>query len=159
MDEIDLYRQELAQQVEIAFSDVPYPGDDNIAKSPNTSLSSGISTLFVGKNWQEVPLSSLFQERLSLGLFTPEAFCYFFPAFLRAVLLHSDQMDTLWENLFFDLTPPENEIKMGVFLDKVSRFNQQQIEVIKAFIKLYISIERSYPDPKRERASDFWMQR
>ena len=68
-------------------------------------------------------------------------------------------MDTLWESIFYNLTPPEEETAMASFLNKINGFTQQQVEVIKLYIKLYITLETSYPDPKRERASHFWMQR
>src|SRR5438270_13812260 len=100
MDEIDLYSQELARQVETAFSDVPYPGDDAIVplydNEPHCDECANLARTFRSKNWQSVPLEILFLERGSLPLFTAEAFRYYLPAFLRAALLHSiKETDTL----------------------------------------------------------------
>src|SRR5579862_9467777 len=129
MNEIDLDVQKLVQQVETAFSDVPYPGDDAIVplydNKPHCDECTELAEKFRGKNWQLVPFETLFWERGSLPLFTTEAFRYYLPAFLRAELLHPSETDTLGENLYNLLTPPENENgdKMTRFLERLKGFN------------------------------------
>lgn len=159
MDVDEKYRQELAHQVELAFASVPYPGDDKIVAHPNTSLASHLPALLAGKHWKEVPLEVIIQENLSLALFTPEGFRFYLPAFLRAALLYPDQVDILPSNIFSRLTPPDEEIQMQDFLNRVNGFTQEQIESIKAFVKMYVSIESSYPDPRQDKASSFWNQK
>lgn len=160
MDEYEEHCQELAQQVEIAFAGVPFPGDDNIVSHPNTWIASHLPRLFAGKHWKEIPLEVIIQEKLSLPLFTPEGFRFYLPAFLCAALLYPDQVDILPRNIIFNLTPPDEEgAEMEEFLKKISGFTKEQIDVIKAYVKLYVATETSYPDPDRDRASRFWMQR
>ena len=159
-DEEDKYRRELAQQIEIAFADVPYPGDDKIIANPNRWYSSHLPALLAGKHWQEIPLNIIIQENLILPLFTPEGFRFYFPAFLRAAVLYHDQVDVLTSFVFYSLNPPEeDETRMSDFLNRINGFTHPQIEVIKAFVRMYIVIEHSYPDAARDRAGVFWEQR
>src|SRR5664279_203402 len=154
------YPEALAHQVEDAFSEITYSGDDKIVTNPNSSLTSELIQGFMGKDWKDISLDLIFQERLSLPLFTPQGFRFYLPAFLRAALLYPDQVDILPDNIFYMLTPPDKDEKeIARFLDRISGFTKQQIEAIKAFVKMYISIETSYPDPDREKADEFWSQK
>ncbi len=155
----EIAQRELAQQVEMAFSDVPYPGDDNIVTHPNTSLASHLPALLTGKHWKDVPLEFIIQENLSLPLFTPAGFRFYLPAFLRATLLYPDQVDILPSNIFSSLTPPDEEINLQNFLNRVNGFTREQTETLKAFVRLYIVIEHSYSDDRHDKASHFWEQR
>jgi hypothetical protein len=157
MDADEKYRQDLAHQVELAFANVPYPGDDKIVAHPNTSISSHLPALLAGKHWKELSLEVIIQENLSLPLLTPEGFRFYLPAFLRASLLFPDQVDILPSNIFSSLTPPDGEgIQEQAFFSRMNGFTQQQIEAIRAFVKMYVSIESSYPDSRRGKAISFW---
>ena len=149
----------LARQVEEAFSNTIYPGDDQIITNPNLSITSELSQVFVGKHWKQIPLDLIAQERLSLPHFTPQGFCFYLPAFLRAALLYPDRVDILPDNIFYMLIPPDKaSANWDNFSDRINGFTKQQLEVIKSFVQLYISIETSYPDPDREKTAQFWSQ-
>jgi hypothetical protein len=148
---------ELAQEIEHAFATSQYPGDDRLVENPSYWEAPDVVASFKGKNWQEIPVEVLFTHRLSLPLFTPEAFRYYLPAYLIASVLHPNEVDTLTENIFSMLTPPETEgSKMERFLKRVQGFTPEQKASIRAFVKLYVDTETSYPDPDRERAMKFW---
>ncbi|MEO8610853.1 MAG: DUF6714 family protein [Chloroflexota bacterium] len=160
MDVDEKYRKKLARQVELAFDKSQYPGDDKIVAHPNTSISSHLPALLAGKHWKELTLEVIIQENLSLPLLTSEGFRFYLPAFLRAALLFPDQVDILPSNIFSSLTPPdEEEIQMRDFLNRVNEFTQEQIEAIKSFVKMYVAIESSYPDARRDKAISFWEQK
>ena len=91
----DVAAHEIAREVEVAFRDVPYPGDEDLIGSPNHWESPEVLDSFQGRHWRGVPLTVLFTHRLSLSLFSPKAFLFYLPAYLIAALLHSEEVDTL----------------------------------------------------------------
>jgi len=148
---------ELVQEIERAFAGAENPGSERLVEYPDHWESPAVIESFAGTHWNDVPLDTLINHRLSLPLFTPEAFRFYLPAFLRAAVLHPATVDTLTENLFFMLTPPESlEAEMDLFLRRLNGLNAEQKAVIRKFIKLYNETETSYPDPQRERAASFW---
>lgn len=156
-DDEDQVAREIASEVEEAFATVPYPGDDRIVGSSTHWESPDVLEAFRGKHWREVSLDVLFTYRMSLGQLTPEAFHFYLPACLLASLRYSEAVDTLRENLFSWLTPPEEEgYRAGWFASRVSLFDAPQKAAIRRFVELYVETERSYPDPDRERALAFW---
>lgn len=150
---------EFVQKIEQAFAGAEHPGQDRLVAYPDYWESPSVIESFADTAWDSVPLDTLINHRLSLPLFTPEAFRFYLPAFLRAAVLHPVAVDTLTENLFFMLTPPESAgPEMDLFLGRVAGLNAAQKAVIRKFIKLYNETETSYPDPRRERSSNFWEQ-
>lgn len=107
-DEDEIGR-DIALDVEIAFNNVPYPGDDNLIAFTGHWESPDVLEAFRGKHWRDISLDVLFTHRLSLSLFSPKAFLFNLPAYLIAALLHPNVVDTLRENVCFLLTPPDSE--------------------------------------------------
>ena len=156
-DLIDDISSRAAQKTQTAFATSRYPGDDNLVEDRSYWEAISLLEQFKGKDWREIPLEVLKRNRFSLSLFTPEAFRYYLPTFILASVLHSDEVDTLPDSVFCSLTPPEQEgTEMDEFLKRVGSFSALQREAIREYIKLYITIETSYSDPKRERAIKFW---
>jgi hypothetical protein len=149
---------ELAQEIERAFADARHPGVDRLVEYPDYWESPNVVQSFGDTHWKSVPLDTLIEQRLSLPLFTPEAFRFYLPAFLRASLLHPSAVDTLTENIFYMLTPPPVSAgpEMEQFLRRLSGFSAQQKAALRKFIQLYNQTETSYPDSRRERAEKFW---
>ena len=148
---------ELVQEIETAFAGAKNPGRERLVEYPDYWESPSVIESFAGTHWNDVPLDTLINHRLSLPLFTPEAFRFYLPAFLRAAVAHPAAVDTLTENLFFMLTPPEAPgPEMDLFLRRLNGLNPAQKAVIRKFIKLYNETETSYPDAQRERAASFW---
>ena len=159
-DDEDAMAQEVAAEVEEAFATVPYPGDGRLVASATHWESADLVTAFRARSWKEVPLDVLFTHRLSLPLFSPEAFRFYLPAYLIGALLHSPELDTLRENVLFLLTPPEAEGAQALrFASRMGDLDQRQTAAIRRFVELCISEERSYPDPGRDRALAFWRDR
>jgi hypothetical protein len=67
--------------IEVAFKDVPYPGDKNITtcKCPECEK---IGAHFRGTTWRDHTLQQLQQHQTAISLFTPEALRFFLPAFM-----------------------------------------------------------------------------
>jgi len=142
--------------IERAFRDVAYPGDDRISVGSDLDAIE-LRELFKAKHWSVVPLSAVRSERGSLSFFTPEAFRFYLPAFLRAVLLYPQETDTLRENLFYTLTPPESEGEsMSWFRELAEGLTVPQREVIRSFVKSFAESEPYYSKAIRDRALKYW---
>jgi hypothetical protein len=150
--------RELAERVERAFADVRYPGDDRIVEEPASAEALELMGKFRQRHWSLVPLPVIIEERASLPFFTPEAFHFFVPAFLHAALIYPAETDTLTENLFHVLTPPERPEAMERFSARLARFTQPQREVLRRFVLSFADAEEYLPDEKRERAHRYWAQ-
>src|SRR5688500_17074375 len=77
--------EELARTlIERAWRDARYPGDDQICTP--TYDDEGVGAYFRGRSWQGHAVSALRYHSVGLSFFTPEAFCYYLPAYLLAVI-------------------------------------------------------------------------
>jgi hypothetical protein len=110
--------QKLVAQIERAFADVPYPGDDRIcegvtaAHRQSPSEEARIAAEFRGRHWREVPLENLARYSATLCFLTPEAYRFYLPAYLRTVIgLSREDMQRvpragdLEQEILFSLTP------------------------------------------------------
>lgn len=97
-------KDELIRAIETAFATTPYPGDDNIGQSHEID---SVTKAFKGKSWRDVSMKLAFDYRGELSYFTPNAFRFYLPGFMIAVLQHPEAVDTLPTNLILRLTPPE----------------------------------------------------
>ncbi len=158
MDEYNRRAAQIAARLEAAFASVPYPGDDNISASPQWHVNAEMDHFFKGRNWPGLSPEELSEQRFSLYHFTPAAFRFFLPAYMRAALLHSEVVDTVWEFVFGCLAPPEDSDSSAMqwFMARVEGLTPDQRSAAKAYICFYTEIENSYPDPRRQRALAFW---
>ncbi len=93
-----MMREELAQRVENEFVAAQYPGDENIG--------GGEVKHFVGqKEWRKVRLEILSHNWSAIIGFGPEAYHFYLPAFLCAVLRYPEVED-LEHSLVYSLIPP-----------------------------------------------------
>ncbi len=134
-------RETVAQKIEAAFSDTPYPGEGNICHDPYQ----GVQEDFWGKHWKDLSLDLIIRHRDKIPSLTPEAFRFYLPAFMNAVLFHYDEVDTLPINVMTSLTPPTQESQgrwpmnnlMHGFLRNVEGFSVQEKIAILAFLESY----------------------
>lgn len=96
--------EQLKHQIEAAFADVPYPGDERIAYAPKAWECEELNTDFRGQHWKSLPRDVLRQHSSDLALFSLDGFRFYLPAYLFAAL------DDFWDVRGFvlsHLTPPE----------------------------------------------------
>lgn len=143
-------QQQVAQHIENAFAQTPYPGDDKVAAYARYGKT--IADSLRGTHWSDVPLDVMIKHRWEIFLLTPVTFRYYAPSFMLASLLYHDQMDTLPDNLLFSLTPQREEHIHNYFAgelnDYFSRraaaFNAEEKKAILAFVEAYA---RLFPAP------------
>jgi signal transduction histidine kinase len=111
--------REVIEEIERSFGATTYPGDDKIVydQSGGHLECAEVGAAFRGKRWQELSSSLLAREESALAFFTPEAFLYYLPAYLRATLQHREEMDLVLTNVVSRLTLRRAEDVEGVLRD------------------------------------------
>ena len=87
----------LIREIEGAFADVPYPGDDNI--SVPTYDDEGTAEYFAGRTQKGHTAKDLRSHSSALSFFTLDAFHYFLSAYVIAVLRELEEADIIYEAL------------------------------------------------------------
>jgi hypothetical protein len=120
-------RAELAIKIENAFSNVAYPGDHNIGD--------GYLRDFVGQNeWKKIPLELLFHNESGIPLFTPQAFHFYLPAFLRALLLYPEA-ERMLDFVISSLTPSSMPDVKWIVEHSIGLFSNLEKTVVLEFLQ------------------------
>lgn len=154
LDEDDLLRRDMAREVEEAFADVPYPGDDKLFPTPDIYPAVYMVETFRGKHWRDVTPAMVRNHEFELNALSPEAFRFYLPCFMIPVLLDDDALDHLWMTLFSNLAPGRHDPD---FLNEVvSLLDARQKAIVRRYVELYVQTEGSDHDPRNEEALAFW---
>lgn len=131
--------QELVRKIRSSFKETPYPGDNNIGIGwPDGDE---VEDAFKGKDWKDLSPELLFDHRDKLPFLQPEAFRFYLPAYLLAVLFHYGKMDTLIENLPFNLGAFTSESQPSKrLIENAKIMTSDQKAVIVEFLKNYSDI-------------------
>jgi hypothetical protein len=127
-----------------AFSDVPYPGDDNIGLiGPHTGTirAAEVKTIFKGKHWEKILQKSNKWFRSHYWVFSslsPDAYHFFLPAFLIKSVTDEDDIDLVPEWIVYNLMPPTKEHAknlMPQYVARIAKFNLKQKRVLVRFLR------------------------
>ena len=128
--------QQVADQIDKAFADTPYPQGEHIGWD-------GIDDTLRGKHWRDIPLDIIIRERSELSFLTPAGFRFYLPAFMLAALRHYDEVNTLSGYLVASLSPePQKDLIDPTKPDytdwlrkRVAPFKLDEAEAVWAFLK------------------------
>ncbi len=149
--EVKALEQEIAREVEEAFAAVPPPAADSAAQWED------VPKEFRGKHWRDLSLKLLSKHPRSPGLFSPEAFHFFLPAYLIAALLHAEETDEMRDEVFYDLMfPPDEFFSIPLFLARIKPLDARQKAVVRRFVELWARTATLYPEAIKERGLSFW---
>lgn len=90
----------------------------------------GAQDFFYGKAWNEPSVQELRHYESAMLFFTPEAFRYYFPAFMLAELRDPEKADIIADNLSYRLAPDNPDARA-----RLSLFTNEQLLVIAAFFE------------------------
>jgi len=121
--------EQLIERIASAFGDIPYLGDGNIAAE--TYDDEGTTEHFRGTRWQDHTVESL-QNFTVLSFFTPEAFCYYLPAYMLAAL--QQPYSGIADSLIEFLCPPKNNPKRSSYWAWWSKLSTNQRQCVVSFI-------------------------
>ena len=149
----------LKAEIEEAFADVPYPGDDNIANS-GIFEDAEVAGHFKGIKWQDYKdnPSQFLTMRLDGDLFfmTHEAFRYYLPLYMIQALIDRKNADCLPDGIILNFNTSRIEVsdetasKLGLLKDenkvsdsqireyvarRLAPMTVRQLEVILAYLK------------------------
>jgi hypothetical protein len=95
---------ELIYAVKEAFQKTTYPGDNNLVEDSFYLDVIRTGTVLKGIMWETMPFNIIMEVRHKVFFLTPQAFCYYLPAFLLAIL-EGNKVDSLPGTLVFELRP------------------------------------------------------
>ena len=129
---------QLIADIEEAFRHVPYPGDGRIVAAPHSPEPAEIAEVFRGRDWRDLSVAFLFHYHASLSCFTPEAFRYYLPAYLLAIIRNFDEADILSVKVMYDLTPPSEAHYNPDFSERTSVLAEREREVVASFVAFFL---------------------
>jgi len=145
-EERDERLQRLKDEIEGAFRDMPYPGDDNIAANKRDECEEGLAA-FKGKHWKDITFEFLVPNlKSSATFFTPEAYRFYLPAYLMVVAEYYFESDALSVNIIKDLVLPDEgkyekwKRNCDEFYERFEPLNTEQKRAIKSFLEFTIDM-------------------
>lgn len=141
MNEQDELRQRVAKQIEEAFADTPYP-DEPICPPTTVWNYELIEAEFKDHHWKELPFEILFQNRDVLTYLSDTAYRFYLPAYLLAVLLHPEEVDTLLDRMVDHLSPSNGKYPQHDenILKKAKTLDTSEIDAVIAFLNAYTAL-------------------
>jgi hypothetical protein len=90
---------------------------------------------FGGKAWDELTVPFLTYHRQAVFFFTPQAWAYYLPAYMRAVVDHFDETDTMLNELLATVTPNRDAELDALRRERVGALNGQQRGALVKFVE------------------------
>lgn len=125
----------LKSEIEKAFADTKYPGDNNLLYQEGYRDDSDILSFYGHTDWKKVPDKVLEYENAALCFFSPEAYQFYIPRFLIYVLENYDSEEIVVDNTLYSLIPENDDLRDFV-ISKFSKLTYQQKFVIVSFLNL-----------------------
>jgi hypothetical protein len=148
MSGISSEAEELRQQIETAFAEVEYPGDDRLVydTSGDHLECNEVAAAFRGKHWKEIPLDTLRYHSSGIFFLTPEAYRFYLPAYLIAGSLHYDQADLIPDSVVSSITPPSDERNFDVYQRRMEGLTPPQRKALRSFLQ-FLKLHHAEDDP------------
>jgi len=126
----------LVRAIEAAFGNLSVPGDDNLVLNDSGSHleCNQVKAKFRGRHWRSLSLSDLTGEADSLAFFTPEAFRFFLPAFVRASVLDYDRSDLIPMVVVGALMRPTDPCLASYHEARIATLTGKQKRVLRQFL-------------------------
>ena len=125
----------LRRQIEAAFANAPYPGDDHIGFDADDWESAELARAFKGRHWQELSPAEL--QYHSSSFLSLEGFRYYLPAYLLAAL---EDHGNLMPHTVYGLTlpqgsSPEEQRLRAWQLERFEGLSSTQKRAVRAFLE------------------------
>ncbi|PYQ65480.1 MAG: hypothetical protein DMF53_05465 [Acidobacteria bacterium] len=126
----------LLERLEAAFGDLPVPDDEHLV--PDSSgydlERNQVQAKFRGRHWRSLSPADLAGEADSLALFTPEAFRFFLPAYVRASVLDYERADLIPMVVVWALARPGDPGLLSYFQSRIGALDLPQRKALKEFL-------------------------
>ena len=145
---------DLVKDIKQAFWDRPYPGDDHIRGTAPIWEDLERLTDWIGKKWQDIPLSVVATYRDYTSFFSTEGFSYYLPTFMISVICHPSTVDTLVDSLEYRLTPDENAVYQQKLVRIALGLSVVEAKVVLRYLERSLWAAQIGTDPWK--AIQFW---
>ncbi len=151
-------REFLRQEILQVFPKTKPPRSDDITTdtygdSPRVTLS------FDGVRWWSASSKIIDDNYDNLPLLTPEAFHYYFPAFLLRSLERFESDNQTLAFTVYSLSPTKKSRNDPWYSTRVNLFTPEQVSVIRKFLHLILADETMYSfyEPAERALRKFWI--
>ncbi len=145
--------EEVKKEIEDAFENVKYPGDEHLLH-PQSYEESEVED-FQGKHWKswkELPKETIDYNRSTLCFLSPEAYPFFLPAYMIHGLENPDS-DMLTSTVYNLTVPdPSDPGQREYVLSQMSKFTSEQKKAITSFLECVKEQDDEYDEYDREDA-------
>lgn len=126
----------LLERLEAAFGELPMPEDDHLVfdDSGYHLECNQVKAKFRGRHWRSLSPTDLQGEADSLAFFTPEAFRFFLPAYVRASVLDYERADLIPMVVVGALARPGDPGLLSYFQSRIGALDVPQRAVLKEFL-------------------------
>lgn len=143
------------RQIETAFTDVAYPGDDRMLH-PDCYDDMDIAAFYGGTSWRDIPATTIAHENAALSFASAAAFQYLIPAYMIWTLETIDTGDGSIEHTLWSLDPDFSNGRFRDFqLSKFALLTPEQRSAIKAFLAALLD-HRYVADDAKSALDNHW---
>lgn len=135
--------EELRQRIMAAFPKIAPPSSENLT-GHRCDECDGVRDDFSGVKWWSADDALIDGNRDVIPLFTPEAFHYYFPAFLLRSLDLFDPDDEVLQFSVYSLSPTKTPVDDPRYRARLNLFMPQQISAVASFLEQIQNDERFY---------------
>lgn len=141
-------RDTLSSNIKRSFDDSKPQWNSQVVEDvPGDLERQEIGKAFQKRRWSAIGIETLRYHAEALFFFTPQAYRYFLPAYLLAVLEDYEASDIISNVLITTLTPPsEDDERFVYFLARFDLLTNSQKRVITGFLEFML----------QEHGEDFW---
>ena len=129
----------LAMEISEVFADRQRPSAGSLSEVPGND--DGTAQFFANRSWQDLTAGQLMKRRSSLSFFTPSAFTYFLPAFLKAAA-ETANLDLI-DAVVSAVTPPKNNPKRPSYWRWWALLTPSQQRVVIKCLRHWDSLEHA----------------
>jgi len=124
---------ELIAQIRRAFSDGFSFKTPSKGRLTTSRYDEGIHDFFTGREWSSLSPVEVRKYVAALSFFTPEAFCYYLPAFMLAELLDAETADVAGQFVVYAFAKPQPNYLVS-YDARIALFTQVQKQAVLAFL-------------------------
>jgi hypothetical protein len=126
----------LLERLETAFGELPMPEDDHLVldDSGYHLECNQVKAKFRGRHWRSLSPADLQGEADSLAFFTPEAFRFFLPAYVRVSVLDFELADLIPMVVVGALMRPADPGLLGYYQSRIATLDGPQRAVLRQFL-------------------------
>jgi Family of unknown function (DUF6714) len=150
----------LVSRIRAAFADVPYPGDDGLVPATlrRDLEREQIVKDFAGREWRDLDVGFLRGQADALLLLTADAFRFYLPAYMVAMVTEPEESDLVPAAVVLSLTPPDDSDDLNAwFAERVAGLSMAQRLTIRELLE-YASTALGplFPGGEPDRALEYW---